>query len=160
MNPTQSARTNSYVFQVELLIEGDSNGAALEKLIKSLNQGGYTDYRILNGIQLGRIIDQRKSELPGIQQIPVPPFVKPAAPAPATAASAVPSINNGLESFRACMKNNKLIRLIVNKGLGIKLSIPCRILNIDEQGHLVTVYHVDEKQVYTFRLNEIEDFQV
>jgi hypothetical protein len=46
----------------------------------------------------------------------------------------------------------------VNKGLGIKLSIPCRIINVDENESLITVYHVDEKQVYSFRLNEIEDF--
>ncbi|MGO4107929.1 hypothetical protein [Paenibacillus sp. YAF4_2] len=140
MNPTQSARTNSYVFQVELLIESGNNGEALEKLIKTLNQGAITDYRILNGIQLGQLIDQRKSELPGRQPVPIAP----------------PS---GFDSIRAFMKSNKLIRLIVNKGLGIKLSIPCRILNVDEDGNLITVYHVDEKQVYTFRMNEIEDFQ-
>ncbi|SFE21198.1 hypothetical protein SAMN05216378_2734 [Paenibacillus catalpae] len=150
MKPTQSARTNSYVFQVELLVEGESNGAALEKLIKSLNQGAFADYRILNGIELGKLIDQRKTELPGRQPVSVPPpAAKPAAPAS----------HNGLDSIRAFMKSNKLIRLIVNKGLGIKLSIPCRILNVDEEGNLVTVYHVDEKQVYTFRLNEIEDFK-
>ncbi|WP_336774188.1 hypothetical protein [Paenibacillus sp. MMO-58] len=166
MKPTQPARTNSYVFQVELLVEGDSNAAALEKLLKSLNQGAYADYRILNGIQLGQLIDQRKTELPGSQPVPVPLAAKSAAqanPAPvppaASVASAVPSSGNGLDSIRAFMKSNKLIRLIVNKGLGIKLSIPCRILNIDEEGNLITVYHVDEKQVYTFRLNEIEDFQ-
>jgi hypothetical protein len=149
MNPTQSARTNSYVFQVELLIESGNNAEALEKLIKTLNQGAITDYRILNGIQLGQLIDQRKSELPGRQPVPI------ASPAkPNTSAS-----NSGLDSIRAFMKSNKLIRLIVNKGLGIKLSIPCRILNVDEDGNLITVYHVDEKQVYTFRMNEIEDFQ-
>jgi hypothetical protein len=151
MKPTQLAHTNSYVFQVELLVEGDNNGAALEKLIQSLNKGAYADYRILNGIELGQLIDQRKSELPGRQPVPVPPPAKkPASPA---------APNNGLDSIRAFMKSNKLIRLIVNKGLGIKLSIPCRILNVDEEGNLVTVYHVDEKQVYTFRLNEIEDFK-
>lgn len=148
MKPTQSARTNSYVFQVELLIESGNNGEALEKLIKTLNQAAITDYRILNGIQLGQLIDQRKSELPGSQPIPTAP------PANPNSAS-----NSGLDSIRAFMKSNKLIRLIVNKGLGIKLSIPCRIINIDEDGNLITVYHVDEKQVYTFRMNEIEDFQ-
>jgi hypothetical protein len=149
MNPTQSARTNSYVFQVELLIESGNNGEALEKLIKALNQGEITDYRILNGIQLGQLIDQRKSELPNRQPVPIAPPAKPN-----TSAS-----NSGFDSIRAFMKSNKLIRLIVNKGLGIKLSIPCRILNVDEDGNLITVYHVDEKQVYTFRMNEIEDFQ-
>ncbi|WP_336784661.1 hypothetical protein [Paenibacillus sp. MMO-177] len=165
MKPTQSARTNSYVFQVELLVEGDSNAEALEKLLKSLNQGAYADYRILNGIQLGQLIDQRKTELPDRQPIPVPKAVKSTAHAastpvpPAASAAPSPAASNGLDSVRAFMKSNKLIRLIVNKGLGIKLSIPCRILNIDEDGNLITVYHVDEKQVYTFRLNEIEDFQ-
>lgn len=159
MKPTPSARTNSYVFQVELLVEGDRNGTALEKLLKSLNQGDFADYRILNGIQLGQLIDQRKSELPGRQPVPVPPAAKAAAPPIASVASAASASNHGLDSIRAFMKSNKLIRLIVNKGLGIKLSIPCRILNIDEEGNLITVYHVDEKQVYTFRLNEIEDFQ-
>ncbi|NIK69997.1 hypothetical protein [Paenibacillus sp. BK720] len=165
MKPTQPARTHSYVFQVELLVEGDSNAAALEQLLKSLNQGAYADYRILNGIQLGQLIDQRKTELPGRQPIPVPQAaaskpVAQAASAPVPpAASSAPVSGTGLDSIRAFMKSNKLIRLIVNKGLGIKLSIPCRILNIDEEGNLITVYHVDEKQVYSFRLNEIEDFQ-
>ncbi|QAY65072.1 hypothetical protein [Paenibacillus protaetiae] len=54
-------------------------------------------------------------------------------------------------------KSNQLIRLIVNKGFGVKLNIPCRIIQADEQSNKLTVYHVDEKQVYSFTLTEIEE---
>jgi hypothetical protein len=56
------------------------------------------------------------------------------------------------------IESNKLIRLNVNKGLGVKMNIPCRVINFDPASQLLTVYHVDEKQVYSFGLNEIDDF--
>jgi hypothetical protein len=48
--------------------------------------------------------------------------------------------------------------LNINKGRGVKMSIPCRVINFDAGPQLLTVYHVDEKQVYTVGLNEIDDF--
>lgn len=167
MNPKQSEITNSYVFQVELLVEGANNKAALEQLIHALNLGQFLDYRILEGIQLGNLISQRKEEATEQHSVPIPlPHSSKTDSNYAVSNSKSNKaeedssrLSDGFDSIRAYMKSNKLIRLIVNKGFGITLSIPCRIINVDEVLNVVTVYHVDEKQVYTFRLNEIEDFQ-
>lgn len=143
MDKQQTAQEHpSYIFNIEVLIESEHNAAALEQLLRNLNGCDFLDYRILSGVRLGELIDQRKAMPSSVQAVPV---------------SIEPEPSVGFENIRKFMKNNTLIRLIVNKGLGIKLSIPCRIINIDEAEQLITVYHVDEKQVYTFRLNEIED---
>ncbi|MBO2942445.1 hypothetical protein JJQ72_00380 [Paenibacillus sp. F411] len=55
-------------------------------------------------------------------------------------------------------KDNRLVRMTTNRQ-GKQFSLPCRILNFDESKQLVTVYHVDEKQVYTFNVNEIDEFR-
>jgi hypothetical protein len=60
--------------------------------------------------------------------------------------------------IRQYIDDNRLTRLNVNKGRGVKMSIPCRILNYDSSKQLLTVYHVDQKQVYSFELYEIDDF--
>ncbi|WP_138755462.1 hypothetical protein [Paenibacillus sinopodophylli] len=173
-SPTQ----NSFVFNIEVLVDAKNNAEALEQLLHSLNRSGYADFRILSGIQLGDQIDQRKMNATAIIDIPVEPnstenvtTTNQAAAVDSdkkeTKKSAKKSDKPSTEALdelsyfdriKAIMKNNTLIRLIVNKGLGIKLNIPCRIINIDEAENIITVYHVDEKQVYTFRLNEIEDF--
>lgn len=54
-------------------------------------------------------------------------------------------------------ENQTLVRLSVVKDRGVKLSIPCKILHFDENLQLLTVYHVDDKKVYSLRLNEIDD---
>ncbi|MFX3647610.1 MAG: hypothetical protein ACE3K2_27380 [Paenibacillus sp.] len=56
------------------------------------------------------------------------------------------------------IKENKLTRIVVNNKNGKHQSIPCRILNFDRDTSIVSIYHVDEKQVYTFRTNEIDEF--
>lgn len=146
---------SSYLFRVEVMIEDNHHAAALEKLIRGLNAGAFDDYRITSGIQLGELIEARQAR--GGVSTPIPIESQQQQEAPVSAAVST-AVNEGFAPIREFMKSNKLIRLIVNKGLGIKLSIPCRIINMDEDEHLITVYHVDEKQVYTFRLNEIEDF--
>ncbi|MFC4776335.1 hypothetical protein ACFO9Q_06065 [Paenibacillus sp. GCM10023252] len=151
--PSQSP----YIFQVELLIEEESSAKALEKLIHSLNQGNFIDYRIHSGVELGRQLEQVKAAASTAIPIPVQ---KPAAEVNNPSNSdrqTEEQASDAYDRMKAFMKSNKLIRLIVNKGLGIKLSIPCRIINLDVSANVITVYHVDEKQVYTFRLNEIED---
>jgi len=153
----ESQNNKSFLFQVELMVEGTSNRAALEQVIKALNQASFLDYRITSGVQLGQLIEQKLAE--STQQHPIPITQALPDPSPKQAATKEDNSSSGLASIRTYMKSNKLIRLIVNKGLGITLSIPCRIINIDEGTSIVTVYHVDEKQVYSFRLNEIEDFQ-
>jgi hypothetical protein len=66
-------------------------------------------------------------------------------------------IINQIEDFK---KNNTLIRLSIVKGKGIKLSVPCRILNYEDASQNVTIYHVDEKKVYQYSLNEIDDLVI
>lgn len=159
-SPDQS----SFIYNIEVLVEGKHNAAALEQLLQALNSCDFLDYRILSGIQLGEQIDERKANAASIKNVPVQ-LKQTAAqtgkqssmPSEKAAAAASESLS-GFEKIKAIMRSNTLIRLIVNKGLGIKLSIPCRIINMDENENLITVYHVDEKQVYTFRLTEIEDF--
>ncbi|MFC9707584.1 hypothetical protein ACFTRD_05420 [Paenibacillus sp. NPDC056933] len=56
------------------------------------------------------------------------------------------------------IKENRLTRIVVNNKNGKHQSIPCRILNFDRENSIVSVYHVDEKQVYSFRTNEIDEF--
>lgn len=57
------------------------------------------------------------------------------------------------------IQHGTLVRLSVVKGKGVHLSIPCRILQYDESNQTITIYHVDEKNVHTYSLNEIDDFQ-
>ncbi|RCW43364.1 hypothetical protein [Paenibacillus prosopidis] len=155
---------SSFIYNVEVLVEDKHNAAALEQLLHALNSCGFLDYRILSGIQLGGQIDERKANAASIKNVPIQlkqtaaETGKQSSVSPAKAAAAASESLSGFEKIKAIMISNTLIRLIVNKGLGIKLSIPCRIINLDETENLITVYHVDEKQVYTFRLTEIEDF--
>lgn len=134
-----------HLFSVDILIESTSNGLALEKLIQLLNSPEIKDYKIKRGIELGKIIDASVRE----QERAAAKAAKPTAGGSAFIAQ--------IEAFKA---ENKLVRLTVVKAKGIKLSIPCRILHIDEAAQLVSVYHVDEKKVYSFKLNEIDDLQV
>ncbi|MNO25367.1 hypothetical protein D3C76_152020 [compost metagenome] len=55
------------------------------------------------------------------------------------------------------ISGNQLVRIVIKRG-GERISIPCRILNFLPESYNLTVYHVDEKQVYTFKLSEIVDF--
>jgi Fe-S cluster assembly iron-binding protein IscA len=50
-----------------------------------------------------------------------------------------------------------LVRLSIIKGKGVKLSLPCRVLNFDAASENLSVYHVDEKKVYLIKLNEIDE---
>ncbi|MFC4102835.1 hypothetical protein [Paenibacillus xanthanilyticus] len=77
-------------------------------------------------------------------------------------ATETPSMTYSMFSERitAVIEDKRLIRLKVNRGAGVMLSIPCRVLSYDERAQTITVYHVDEKQVYTFKWTEIEDFIV
>ncbi|MEW9698248.1 hypothetical protein [Paenibacillus sp. SI8] len=150
------ANTNQtgHLFTVEILIEDATNGLALEKLLHLLNTDTIKDYQIIKGIELGKLIElnvKHVSDIPkdAPKKAPMPP-----APVPAPAAASERIIAQ-LEEFKT---NNTLIRLTVIKGQGIKLNLPCRILNYDNSSQNITVYHVDEKKVYLFKLNEIDDY--
>lgn len=137
MKKTNASEDGSYLFQVEILLRAPSNGEALERLLHHLNEGSFADYRIQSGVQLGKQIEQELSE----------------------ATSVAPVLTDALDSrIRGYIQSNKLIRININKGKGVKLSWPCRVVNFDPNLELLTLYHVDEKKVYSIKLNEIDDF--
>ncbi|WP_040952557.1 hypothetical protein [Gorillibacterium massiliense] len=158
-----------YLFSVDILVEGYSNGIALETLLHVLNSDKIKDYKVLKGIDLGTAIDSALAASAGnVKKIAIhesaaqsPKFAvekkqqDPKAP-PATAKEN----QNLAELFNKYRTNNTLIRLTILKGKGVKLSIPCRIVNLDNETGMLTVYHVDEKIVYQFSLTEVDDFTV
>ena len=160
---SKSPQRNSFIFNVEVLIEGKSNAEALEQLIHALNQSSVIDYRIKSGITLGQQIDERKAQSNTQTEIQIP-STDTAKENEEASLPPMKAAKNGIQALtvygkmRSAMKDNILIRLIVNKGNGNKLSIPCRIIHLNEDDGHVTIYHVDEKKVYGFSLNEIEDY--
>lgn len=158
--------TTSYLFTVDILIEEPNNAAALQTLLSMLNSPKCKDFKVLKGIELGQTIDDAmqnkaisKKELPK-SSLPATPAAETKKMPPSKSAEAkndTKDIANLIDFFK---NNNTLIRLSVLKGKGVKLSIPCRIVNLDSGTQMVTVYHVDEKKVYQFSLNEIDDFAV
>ena len=171
---------SSYLFQVEIMVNAPTNGDALEKLLHVLNAGNFADYRIKSGIELGKAIEaslQNTSPPQPQKLVPPPPDKAKITAALAKAKAAMMKTPTTSESpskkqtdsnaalsdelqqrIRSYIDTNKLIRLIVNKGRGVKLSIPCRIVGFDPDLQLLTVYHVDEKQVHSLKLFEIDDF--
>ena len=141
---------HSFLFQVDILVNAKTNGSALEQLLRVLNAGDFADYRVGSGIMLGQVIEE------ALKREKVPAKTMPAGTA--TPKMPAPQVDELEARIRQYIDTNKLIRLNVNKGRGVKLSIPCRILRFDASGQLLTVYHVDEKQVHTFKLFEIDDF--
>ncbi|MFD0716434.1 hypothetical protein [Paenibacillus sp. GCM10027626] len=167
MNPTdnkEKSGTNTYMFNVDILVEGKTNAIALEQLLHILNQASFRDFRIVSGLQMGSLIAQHEQQ-GSICQIVIPD------PARASGGTTVPGTkiepDSSADSAAAMAKQiqgliaeNRLIRLSVNKGHGVKLNIPCRVIQFDENTQTITVYHVDEKQVYAFTWNEIDDFVI
>lgn len=157
----------NYLFNVDILINARTNPLALQYLLEMLNNSDkVTDFNINSGLELGRTIDTllRSAKLAMKQESSPPvPFKLPVKPAagitetrnPPKPASEVPM--DVFEKIRQYIQNNQLVRLRTNKP-GKQVSMPCRILNFDETAYTISVYHVDEKQVYTFKLNEIDEF--
>jgi len=176
MSEAKIAQTKKgYVFNVSILVEGYNNGIALEALLHMLNTGKVLDYQINEGIELGKIIDASLAEphnqqAVNIMKSPIKENRAPSAaektPKPAEARTAqsnsskasVPEPNYAVNLLKDYQQTNTLVRLSALKGKGVRISLPCRILSFDAESQLITVYHVDEKKVYQFHLNEIEDF--
>ncbi|WP_051620382.1 hypothetical protein [Paenibacillus sp. UNC451MF] len=154
-----------FLFNVDILIEDETNGRALEKLLHLLNGDEIKDYQIKEGVELGKIIEKALHEtISKSKEMPVEAAqVKQQTPAKSKEPNVPPKVDphqaiwDQLQQYK---QNNSLVRLTVVKGKGIKLNIPCRILNFDPPAENVSVYHVDEKQVYLFKINEIDDFSV
>lgn len=154
-NDKTHSEQSAFLFNVDLLVQADTNPLAMERLLHLLNQCGFADYRIVSGVELGKLITQLETgSTAEPKKTNLSPDVKNSAPQPA---AAWPAVNDRIQLI---ISENRLIRLSVNKGYGVKLSIPCRIINYDENSLMLTVYHVDEKQVYSFSLNEIDDFLI
>ncbi len=175
----QQSNKQGHLFTVEILIEEETNGKALEKkLLGLLDNPQISDYRIIRGIALGPVIsaalNRQSSDTSADPQANSAPDAASgsssghgelghsspgSSPNPAdkpffTASAGNLGIQEVLQEYR---RKNVLVRLNVIKAKGIKLSLPCRILNMDAGSGNVSVYHVDEKTVYTFHLNEIDE---
>ena len=163
----------NYLFNVDILINARTNPLALQYLLEMLNNSDkITDFNINSGLELGRTIEtllrSAKMALKNDSFTPVPVSVKlpekPAdKPADKPAAKKQPVVTPSetpadvFGKIREYIQSNQLVRLRANRH-GKKVSMPCRILNFDEGANSLSVYHVDEKQVYTFKLNEIDEF--
>jgi hypothetical protein len=163
----------NYLFNVDILINARTNPLALQYLLEMLNNSDkITDFNINSGLELGRTIDTllRSAKLalknesytptPVSVKLPEKPAVKPAERPPVKKPPVVTPAETPADVFgkiRQYIQNNQLVRLRANRH-GKQVSMPCRILNFDEGANSLSVYHVDEKQVYTFNLNEIDEF--
>ncbi|GIO86383.1 hypothetical protein J25TS5_33150 [Paenibacillus faecis] len=163
---TKSKEDLGYLFNVEILIRNETNAKALQSLLQVLNQGeDIIDYKINSGIELGEIIEsllteKKKSIISKSYKRLTNAESEKKAPEPKKTTSPFEQFA-GSEEFQQWIKrhiaDNRLVRLLVNRN-GERISIPCRILNFLAETSTINVYHVDEKQVYTFNLNEIIEF--
>ncbi|WP_054957008.1 hypothetical protein [Paenibacillus dakarensis] len=172
---------NGFLFNVDILVKSPSNALALQHLLEMLNHTEeVVDFRVKSGIELGEIIDsliqtKKRSVISKVSKTSTlndPPSAKNATPSkntakgnsnpnkeskPSVASTPQSAENDPFEWIKIYSKGNRLVRLTANRN-GKQVSLPCRILNFDEIDQIVSVYHVDEKQVYTFTLNEIDEF--
>ncbi|MBP1154534.1 MULTISPECIES: hypothetical protein [unclassified Paenibacillus] len=155
-----------FLFNVDIMIEDETNGRALETLLHLLNTKLIEDYQIKQGVELGKRIEVALNGS-AIKKIEIP-----------TEAKTAPALNKKnskaeepyhpesdphkhiWEQMMTFQQNNTLIRLSIVKGKGIKLSMPCRIISVDPASGNLTVYHVDEKKVYLLKINEIDDYVI
>ncbi|WP_018753340.1 hypothetical protein [Paenibacillus sanguinis] len=160
-----------YLFNVDILIKGNSNALALQSLLELLNNNdNIIDYRINSGSQLGKIIESMlaNSKQAHIKSSHKHPEIQESPPKssklPVAAEEAISSSFKDIaasEEFQAWIQNyinnNRLVRLYIKRN-GKRINIPCRILNFQPEVYTLSVYHVDEKQVYTLKLSEVIDF--
>ncbi|QWU17802.1 hypothetical protein SAMN04487895_105220 [Paenibacillus sophorae] len=178
-NKTLSADEH-YLFNVDILINARTNRLALQYLLELMNSSDVVaDFRIRSELPLGKTIDSLLDPLqtmskqeqalpdtqPGIRRAVLPKSsVLPQSPVSPANPGNEQDYRKSIESpadpygqIRAFIQDNRLVRLRANRQ-GKQISMPCRILNFDEASATLNVYQVDEKQVYTFRLNEIDEF--
>jgi hypothetical protein len=184
------AKKKSHLFSVDILVEDDTNGKALEKLLHVLNNPLIRDYRVVKGLELGTAIEaafrahEKETAEASLEKKNEPkPEAKPGVKAetkaeakaeakPLASAKPVESVkkqesnpaagNSEHLTYLAGLitdyqQKGTLVRLSIIKGKGIKLSLPCRVLNFDAASENLSVYHVDEKKVYLIKLNEIDE---
>ncbi|PYI57211.1 hypothetical protein [Paenibacillus flagellatus] len=163
----QAPDKKKHLFTVDILIEEPTNSLALAALLRALNHPNVSDFRVVQGIEFGKTIERTVQENPG-KPFAIPPNKEApgdkAGGAQSPQETVKPSGNVGggksslsLENLLEHREKGTLVRIVAVKGKGVKLNIPCRILNFDSEAQQLTIYHVDEKKVYSFKLNEIED---
>lgn len=179
MNNKTPQERSGFLFNVDILIDGSTNAQALQTLLALLNASDkVVDLRINSGIELGKGIEAALANLKtnylekskaglsaATKNLQLQKTAASAASQPDSKAPLNPTVQPTAQpasyltpdDIRDSINKNRLVRLIVNKPGGNRLSIPCRILNFDESGQRLSVYHVDEKQVYSFSLNEIDE---
>lgn len=166
-NPQQ--KKEHHLFTLDLLVEASSEKEAMQKAATILNHEAVADYKIISGIKVGKLVQEaraavvKEAQATNARNKAAAPIARPQPPVARATESKPEPVNNVrqiselIQHFRA---NNTLVRLSILKGMGVRESIPCRILNHDENSGLLTVYHVDEKRVYTVKVNEIDDFGI
>ncbi|OAB43213.1 hypothetical protein [Paenibacillus glacialis] len=181
MNNKQDKEDRGYLFKVDILIKNESNARALQSLFEMMNNNKQVmDFRVQSGIELGEMIDHllqskkistfestpphlSKTTIGGktgkeiVQSRLKNSLTQEPVLLPKTNTPALNHIEDPRTWIKSCIKDNRLVRLTANRK-GQYMDIPCRILNFDEDQQFVNVYHVDEKQVYSFMLNEIDSF--
>ncbi|MFD1773212.1 hypothetical protein [Paenibacillus rhizophilus] len=168
MDKKTLSEDDHYLFNVDILINARTHPLALQYLLELMNGSQVVgDFKINSELPLGKKIDSLLNppktlskhesallkKLSGYKSSMPASSSKAASPPPATIASPADAFGQ----IRAFIRDNRLVRLRANRQ-GKQMSLPCRILNFDEETGTINVYHVDEKQVYTFRLNEIDEF--
>lgn len=63
------------------------------------------------------------------------------------------------ELFSGWIATKQLLRIEVVKRKTERTSFAGRLLQYHEESDLLLIYHVDEKQIYNFKLNEIDSIQ-
>lgn len=170
MNNKTSQERSGFLFNVDILIDGSTNSQALQSLLTLLNTSdAVVDLRINSGIELGQVIESALANMKTNYREKSKAGLSAAKDLQAKAAAAQKNLNAAPkipappssyltpEDIRDSISKNRLVRLVINKRGGNRLSIPCRIVNFDESAQILSVYHVDEKQVYSFSLNEIDE---
>lgn len=156
----------NYLFNVDILINARTNPLALQYLLEMLNSNDKTtDFNINSGLELGRTIDTllrsaklaMKQEVTPANSLKIPMKYSKQQAEPPPTQSVIETPADAYGKIREYIQSKQLVRLRTNRH-GKQVSMPCRILNFDEAANSLSVYHVDEKQVYTFNLNEIDEF--
>jgi hypothetical protein len=144
-----------FLFHVDVLVEGYNKAMAQEALQALLRSDKVKFVQMESDTpETGQIEDSQK---PKKKEAAKPTGESNQQKNTAVNDAGYRHIINQIEEFKT---NNTLIRLSIVKEKGVKLSVPCRVLNYDDASKYVTIYHVDEKKVYQYSLNEIDDLVV
>ena len=156
----QPQQLKQFSYTLEIRVEGRSGGEALEKIVRLLNTKDILGYNILHAKEessdiVTPLFEIRKRLRAERSRQKAADPNKPAASPPAS--DGAQRLDFVIADY---IRRGTLVRMSILKPNGKKMDMPCRLLHFDEDLGHVSVYHVDEKKVYTFGLNEIEDLIV